>query len=81
MRHILMAVFGLALLACACASGRGTVPSTSPMPAETIVYRTDTGTKYHVSTCSYLSKSKIAISLKDAKARGLTPCSKCNPPR
>lgn len=47
----------------------------------TTVYITRTGKKYHRSWCSYLKKSSIPISLKDAKARGYTPCSKCNPPR
>lgn len=39
------------------------------------------GTKYHVDGCSSLSKNKIPISLSDAKSKGLTPCSKCNPPQ
>lgn len=46
----------------------------------TTVYITDTGKKYHTSGCGYLSRSKHAISLKDAKARGYTPCSRCHPP-
>ena len=45
------------------------------------VYTTKTGAKYHRTGCRYLSKSKIPISLKDAKARGYTPCSVCNPPQ
>jgi micrococcal nuclease len=45
------------------------------------VYITKTGSKYHRASCSYLRKSMIPISLKDAKARGYTPCSRCNPPR
>jgi hypothetical protein len=45
------------------------------------VYITRTGEKYHRSGCRYLSSSKIAISLADAKARGYTPCSVCDPPR
>jgi len=48
---------------------------------EVTVYITKTGEKYHSDGCQYLSKSKIAISLDDAKAEGYTPCSKCNPPR
>ncbi len=40
-------------------------------------YVTSSGTKYHKSTCSYLSKSRIAISLSDAKAKGYSPCSRC----
>lgn len=44
-----------------------------------IVYVTKTGEKYHRGGCRYLSKSKIQISLKDAKARGYDPCSVCKP--
>ncbi len=47
----------------------------------TTVYVTRTGTKYHRAGCRYLSSSKIAISLADAKARGYKPCSVCDPPR
>lgn len=43
----------------------------------TTVYVTKTGKKYHKDGCSSLSKSKIAISLNDAKAKGYEPCSKC----
>ena len=46
-----------------------------------VVYITKTGEKYHTAGCSYLARSKIPISLKDAKAQGYTPCSRCNPPR
>jgi len=49
--------------------------------ASTTVYITRTGAKYHRGSCSYLRKSKIPISLKDACAQGYTPCSRCNPPR
>ena len=45
------------------------------------VYITKTGKKYHRSSCSYLRRSKIPISLKDACDRGYTPCSRCNPPK
>ena len=41
------------------------------------VYITKTGKKYHRSGCSYLKKSKISISLKNAKAQGYTACSRC----
>ena len=47
----------------------------------TIVYITRSGKKYHSEGCTYLSKSKISITLKKAKAEGYTPCSKCNPPQ
>lgn len=45
------------------------------------VYITKTGKKYHMATCRYLSRSKIAISLKDAKSEGYTACSVCRPPQ
>jgi hypothetical protein len=43
------------------------------------VYITKTGDKYHASECQYLSRSKIAISLSDARSKGYTPCSRCKP--
>jgi hypothetical protein len=45
------------------------------------VYVTKTGKKYHRSGCGYLSHSKRAIELSDAKAAGYTPCSRCKPPK
>lgn len=51
--------------------------STSSQPQSVTVYITKTGSKYHRSGCQYLSKSKIAISLDDAKSRGYTACSRC----
>lgn len=51
-------------------------------PAETYsygVYVTRTGSKYHRSSCRYLRKSKIAISLSSARAYGYTACSVCRP--
>lgn len=43
------------------------------------VYITKTGKKYHREGCSSLSKSKISISLSDAKAKGYTACKNCKP--
>lgn len=40
-------------------------------------YVTQSGKKYHIASCSYLSKSKIAISMDRIKAEGYTPCSRC----
>jgi biopolymer transport protein ExbD len=42
------------------------------------VYVTRTGKKYHRDGCRYLAASKIAISLKDAKAKGYTACKVCH---
>ena len=45
---------------------------------EVTVYGTRTGKKYHRSGCRYLSRSKIPISLSEAKQR-YGPCSVCRP--
>ena len=42
-------------------------------------YITNTGSKYHSSGCSYLSKSKNAIDKASAIAQGYSACSRCNP--
>jgi hypothetical protein len=47
--------------------------------ANITVYATSSGKKYHRDGCRYLSKSKSALSLKDAKRRRLTPCKVCRP--
>lgn len=50
-------------------------------PQSVTVHITRTGKKYHSAGCSYLRYSDIEISLDEAKSRGLSPCSKCNPPQ
>ena len=45
------------------------------------VYITKSGEKYHRAGCSSLRRSKFAIPLEEAKARGYTPCARCKPPR
>lgn len=45
------------------------------------VYITKTGEKYHRAGCRYINKSMIPISFEDAKSRGYTPCSVCQPPK
>ncbi len=47
------------------------------IPVGNTVYITNTGKKYHVDGCSSLRKSKHAISLSDAQARGYQPCRNC----
>ena len=45
--------------------------------AET-VYATKNGKKYHHAECSLITKkSPVAISIEEARNRGLTPCGKC----
>ena len=45
------------------------------------VYLTRTGKKYHREGCLSLSRSKIPISLEEAKERNFGPCGRCKPPR
>ena len=48
---------------------------------DTLVYRTGSGKKYHTMTCSMLNgKDSVELTLAEAVAAGLEPCSKCNPP-
>ena len=59
--------------------------STEPEPESSesedgTVYVTRSGKKYHSGGCSSLRRSKIEISLADAKQK-YGPCSRCNPPR
>lgn len=44
------------------------------------VYITKTGTKYHSAGCTSLRSSSTAVSLAQAKAKGLTACKLCDPP-
>lgn len=50
-----------------------------PTDADPIVYVTKSGKKYHRDGCLSLSKSRIPISLSDAKER-YGPCLNCHPP-
>ena len=57
--------------------------STEPEPepsGDEAVYVTRSGKKYHRESCSSLRRSKIEISLAEAKEK-YGPCSRCNPPR
>lgn len=47
---------------------------------EQIVYVTRTGHKYHRAGCRYLSRSKIPITLSEARL-SYAPCKVCMPPR
>ena len=54
--------------------------ASATVESEGEVYVTRSGKKYHREGCRSLSKSKIPISLAEAKER-YGPCSRCNPPR
>ena len=49
-------------------------------PQTATVYVTKTGKKYHRDGCRSLSRSRIPMTVKEAKAKGYTPCSVCRPP-
>ena len=44
-----------------------------------VVYTTETGSKYHLGTCRYLSKSKFQTTQSKAFASGYTACKVCKP--
>lgn len=66
--------------AAAAAAVSSTNASSGSGSSDVTVYITKSGSKYHVDGCRYLSKSKIPISLSEAKAK-YSPCSVCNPPQ
>ena len=51
--------------------------TTAQRETSSTYYVTQSGKKYHVASCSYLSKSKIAITMDRIKAEGYSPCSRC----
>lgn len=56
-------------------SSSGSNSTVTTQPVGTYVYVTPTGSKYHSRKCGRGTYTKAK--LKDAKARGLTPCKKC----
>ncbi len=56
-----------------------TISSVQNNPAQSLVYITETGEKYHRRNCRYLFRSKLKISLEEAVEKGYVPCSVCMP--
>jgi len=54
--------------------------SNKTVKKEVTVYITRTGAKYHESWCRYLRRSKIPISLSEAR-KSYGACSVCQPPK
>ena len=55
--------------------------SASESPREVMVWAPRTGKKYHSkATCSNM-KNPSEVTIGEAKSMGLTPCSKCSPPK
>jgi len=44
------------------------------------VYRTPSGSKYHLSSCRMVKNVSSALDVKNALGQGLQPCKICNPP-
>ncbi len=55
----------------------GQEPEMTFQPSDSKYYVTQSGSKYHISSCSYLSKSRIPVSLETIRAKRYTPCSRC----
>jgi hypothetical protein len=53
----------------------------SEQPKEQTVYVTRTGKKYHRDGCRHLVRSRLPITLREAKQHKYTPCRVCKPPR
>lgn len=87
MKNLLIALLSIALMFfCACDDHKSVDSSetkvesleyTTEEQTEETVYITKSGSKYHSYGCQYLKKSRIAIDLSVAEARGYSPCSKC----
>lgn len=48
--------------------------------ADDPVYVTPHGKKYHRKSCQYVKDGGTALTLKEARQKGYTPCSRCKPP-
>jgi hypothetical protein len=83
MRYIARLLIFLCLLVSAPVA---VVPFQQPAPPKQAdkktetVYITRTGKRYHRDGCRYLL-SRIPMSLRDAQAKGYTPCKVCRPPQ
>lgn len=46
-----------------------------------LVYVTPHGKKYHRRDCPHVRNGAMALTLREARAKGYTPCSRCKPPQ
>jgi hypothetical protein len=49
------------------------------IPVDSFVYITREGKKYHREDCSYLKKSKLKVSMREAIENRYEPCKRCYP--
>lgn len=54
--------------------------TTQPVSAAELVYVTPTGTCFHRRDCQHVDDDDEAITVEEARRRGLKPCRTCNPP-
>ncbi len=68
------------------ASRPAVAPTSAPAAEEqatgddVVVYVTEHGRKYHTQNCQHVRRGAAAVTLKEAKARGCSQCSRCKPP-
>ena len=73
---LLLLGFLLATLAAAQEPHAITVPYNAQQ-TDSVVYITREGKKYHSEGCSYLNKSKLKVSLREAIENRYEPCKRC----
>lgn len=71
---ILLSCFGI----CGCNDTQNV--SNQNATDQVTVYITPHGKKYHLKDCRTIKNTSTAISLKEAKEKGYTPCKVCSPP-
>ncbi len=76
-RIVTIGILLCTLVLLSCSGNSNSTPDQKQV--EQTVYITETGKKYHLGSCSYLSQSKIPISKQDAVDKGYTACSRCWP--
>lgn len=52
-------------------------PSAAPQAGDATVFITRSGEKYHADGCRFLARSRISVSLAEARARGFEACGVC----
>lgn len=57
------------------------MPTDQAMDEQQTVYVTKTGKRYHADGCNGLKKSRIPMTLEQAKEKGYTPHEACHPPQ
>ncbi len=59
---------------------RGADPAPRTADDSVLVFVTEHGTRYHTRDCRFVKEKGAAITLREARERGLKPCSRCRPP-